>query len=173
MEGNGRDQDGGYLRAKAAALRFLGHRGRSESEVRLRLGRRYDTRVVDRVVAVLKGQGYLDDAAFARQWRWLRERHRPRGQGLLRQELLRLGVAPETVREALADFDAGDNAYRAGRKLALRLAGIGYPQFRQSLWPHLQRRGFDSAVIAGTVRRLWQELADPLHREIDASQDEK
>ena len=169
----GHDDHGSYTRAKEAALRFLGHRCRSESEVRLRLGRHYGNNVIDRVVENLKARGYLDDVAFARQWRSSRERNRPRGQGLLRQELLRLGVAPDVVREALQDFDGADNAYRAGWNLARRLAESDYSEFRRRLWAHLQRRGFESAAIGEAVQRLWGELADPLHRYEDTSQNEK
>ena len=165
-----REQD--YLSARQAALRFLAIRARSEAEVRRRLERRYSAQAIDRVVATLTQQGYLDDAAFAQQWRTQRERLRPRGKGLLRQELLRLGVAAETIREALEDFDATGNAYQAGRTLAVRLSSTGYANFRQRLWSHLQRRGFEAAAIEETVQTLWRELADPLHRDEDAHGDE-
>lgn len=166
-------RDTAYLDARSAALRLLGYRGRSEAEVRRRLNRRYDSQVVDRVIATLTQQGYLDDAAFAQQWRSSRERRRPRGKSLLRQELLGMGVSEETVRDALEDFDGPGNAYRAGHSLALRLAGAGFTQFRQRLWSHLQRRGFDGAVIGETVQTLWQELANPLNGGVDTETDEK
>ena len=171
--GAGEARDPAYLRAKEVAFRFLAYRARSESEVRQRLRRRHGPQVIDEVIATLKQQGYLDDASFARQWRNQRERLRPRGQRALRQELLRLGVSAEAVKEALEDFDDADNAYRAGQTLASRLTETGYTKFRQRLWSHLQRRGFDSAVIGDTVGRLWRELADPLHCGIDGGQDEK
>jgi len=171
--GAGEVPDNAYLRAKEAALRFLAYRARSESEVRRRLSRRHGSQVIDQVITTLKQQGYLDDASFARQWRDQRERLRPRGQRALRQELLRLGVSAEAVKEALEDFDDGDNAYRAGQTLASRLTESGYTKFRQRLWSHLQRRGFESAVIGDTVRRLWRELADPAHCDEDAETDKK
>ena len=166
--GAGDVRDDAYLRAKEAALRFLAYRARSESEVRQRLNRRHGSQVIDQVITTLRQQGNLDDASFARQWRNQRERNRPRGQRALRQELLRLGVSAEVVKEALEDFDDADNAYRAGRTQASRLTESGYTQFRQRLWSYLQRRGFDSAVIGETVRRLWGELTDPLHCNEDA-----
>ena len=162
-----------YQHARDAAFRLLRYRARSEAEVRNRLGRRYGPEVIDQVITSLHDQGFLDDAAFASQWRDHRERRSPRGRGLLRQELLRLGVSPEVVREALADFDAEDNAYRAGRGLAVRLADGEKSQFRQRLWAHLQRRGFDSGVIGEAVQRLWEELADPLDGHVDADANEE
>ena len=167
------DRNFDYLAARSAAMRLLGYRGRSEAEVRRRLSPRYDSQVVDRVITSLTQQGYLDDAAFARQWRSNRERRRPRGQRLLRQELLGKGVPEDTIREALEDFDGPGNAYRAGHSLASRLAGSGFVQFRQRLWSHLQRRGFDGSVIGEAVQTLWQELADPLNGGVDPEADEK
>ena len=161
-----------YLAARTAAFRLLGYRGRSDAEVRRHLSPRYDSQVIDRVITALTQQGYLDDAAFARQWRSSRERRRPRGQRLLRQELLGKGVPEETIKEALEDFDGPGNAYRAGHSLAMRLADEEFTQFRKRLWSLLQRRGFDGGIITETIRTLWQELADPLNGGVDPEADE-
>ena len=91
----------------------------------------------------------------------------------MRQELLRLGVDPELIREALAGFDAAEMAYRAGRSRAQRLAGIGFEEFSKKLWPYLHRRGFDQMVIQDAVNRLWQELSDPLHGGVDSKCEEE
>lgn len=165
--GGAEDTDATFLPARDAALRFLGYRSRSEAEVRVRLARRHSPQVIDRVIAVLRQQGYLDDEAFARQWRSRRERLRPRGSALLRRELLQLGVSSETANEALTGFDEPRSAYRAAKGLALRLKGSSEAQFRQRLWAHLRRRGFDAAVIGDTVQLLWRELADLLHGDED------
>ena len=160
-------------RAKQDAIRFLAHRMRSHSEVRRRLEKTYSGDIFEQVLEELRAHRYLDDAAFAQQWREHRERRRPRGQRVIHQELLRLGVEPEVIREALAGFDATDNAYRAALTLARRLGGTEFARFRQRLWPFLQRRGFDAAVIQNVVRQLWQDLADPLHGGVDADPEEQ
>ena len=162
-----------YLAARSTALRLLGYRGRSEAEVRRRLAPRYSVQTIERVITSLTEQGYLGDAAFAAQWRSNRERRRPRGKSLLRQELLGKGIPEDTITEALEDFDGLGNAYRAGQSLALRLAGEEFSKFRQRLWSHLQRRGFDGSVIRETVQTLWQESADPLNSGVDAETDEE
>ena len=133
----------------------------------------YPLPVVEEVIGQLQSQGYLDDAKFAQEWRRHREEHRPRGQGVIRQELLRLGVEPEVIREALAGFDAADNAYRAALIPARRLNSSDYPRFRQRLWSYLQRRGFDHSVISDVVSRMWRELTDPQHRVVDAEPQEQ
>ena len=165
--------DTDYLAARNTALRLLGYRGRSEAEVRRRLAPRYSIQTIARVITSLTKQGYLDDAAFAAQWRSSRERRRPRGKSLLREELLGKGIPEDTIREALEDFDGLGNAYRAGQNLALRLAGEEFSKFRQRLWSFLQRRGFEGSVIRETVQTLWQESSDPLNSGVDTETDEE
>ena len=167
------ERNNDYLAARSAALRLLGYRGRSEAEVRRRLARRYSVQTIERVITSLTEQGYLDDAAFAAQWRSNRERRRPRGKSLLRLELRGKGIPEETIREALEDFDGLGNAYRAGQSLALRLAGEEFTKFRQRLWSFLQRRGFEGSVIRETVQTLWQESSDPLNSGVDTETDEE
>ena len=160
-------------RAKAAALRLLTTRSRSVAEVRRRLALRYAPEVVQKVIADLREHGYLNDLAFAEEWRNRRERSRPRGERQVRQELLRLGVEENVVQEALVGFDAWENAYRAAHSLAPRLNKSDYPQFRRRLWNYLYRRGFDSTVTGDTVRRLWCELTDSLDRRVDSQPDQQ
>ena len=150
-----------YPEALNAALRLLSYRPRSVAEVRRRLARKWPPPVIDRVVLFLQEHNYLDDAAFAQLWRRGREQRKPRGPRALRQELRQLGVDREVIEEALEDFDAPANAHKAGQKLAARLAGQGVAEevFRRKVSAHLQRRGFDYAVIAATVRQLWSEQA--------------
>ena len=134
-----------------------------EAETRRRLERRFDGPAIDRTIGKLKALGFLDDAAFAREWRASRERRRPRGEPLLRRELLEKGVAPGVVQEALEGYDAEANAYNAGRRLARRLPLDDCATFRRRLWGRLRRRGFSHEVIDGTVSRLWSELSESLH----------
>ncbi len=158
--------------ARQAAYRFLAARQRSEAEVARRLNRRFSHVVVEQVVDELRDRGYLDDTAFAREWRRQREHHRPRGPGILRKELWKLGVASAIINEALTGFDSEGNAYRAAASLAGRLAGGDYQAFRRKIWAHLQRRGFEAAVIGDTVSQLWRELAHTVEGGVGPNEDE-
>ncbi len=162
------DPDSPYAKAKNAALRLLAYRSRSEREVRRRLQSRFTEEVIDRTLSDLRCQGLLDDAAFAREWREQREKFRPRGPGVIRQELRKLGVDTEVIREALSDFDAAANAYQAGSRYAAKLSTEDAGAFRRKLGAFLYRRGFEGEVLGQTVERLWRELFDPLHGYVDA-----
>lgn len=147
-----------FQRCLNAALGYLGHRPRSEAELRERLGRRgFNGDNVEKVIAKLKGQGLVDDVAFARFWRDNRQTFRPRSRLLTALELRQKGVAREVIDEVMADVDDEDSAYRSARKRAQRLAGADYQDFRHRLGDYLRRRGFDYQVITHTVERLWQE----------------
>lgn len=160
--------DNSTERGLAAGLRMLAHRARTEAEVRNRLARRFTPEVVAQTTAQLKERRFLDDAEFARGWRESRERRRPRGEALLRRELLQRGVAPDVIEEALEGFDAASNAYRAGCRLARRISAATGQDFRRRLWAHLQRKGFEQGVVRKTVERLWQELPELQHGYVDA-----
>ena len=156
-----------YLKAKNASLRLLSYRSRSENEMRRRLRGRFAEEVIDRTLSDLRRQGLLNDAAFARQWREQREKFRPRGPAVIRQELQNLGVDREVIREALSDFDSSANAYRAGSKYASKLSVDSTGQFRRKLGGFLHRRGFEGDVLGQTVERIWRDLLDPLDGSVD------
>ncbi len=156
-----------HAKAKNAALRLLAYRSRSEGEVRHRLQGRFTVEVIDRTLSDLRRQGLLDDAAFAREWREQREKFRPRGSGVIRQELQRLGVDREIISDALSGFDAAANAYQAGSKYAAKLPVDDSEAFRRKLSGFLHRKGFEGDVLGQTVERLRRELFDPLHGSVD------
>ena len=156
-----------------AALRLLTYRPRAEAELRRRLLRRFPAQEVEHVIRTLKSQGHLDDAAFARFWRENRERFRPRSARVIRGELRRLGVASDTIDEALEGLDEEENALRAGRKLFRRLLPTDYPAFEKKLVAHLCRRGFGFGLARQVALRLWDELSDPADGDVEGDQQEK
>jgi regulatory protein len=140
----------------AAALRFLESRARSAAEVRGRLVRHgYRPDLVEGCIARLTELGMLDDAAFAQGWLESRDRARPRGQRLLRQELARKGIDRAIRDEALAerDIERPDADEEAARRLlerhAAALARVPDPRARrQRAYALLARNGFDSELCA-------------------------
>ena len=153
--------------ALQAALRLMSSRPRSESEVNVRLSRRFSQAQVQDAIATLKAQGLLDDRSFATSWRNSREQHKPRGASGLRWELHRLGVAREVVDEALEGLDEEAGAYQAASKIAFKLDPSDQPAFKKRLVAHLRRRGFRFDAIEGAVQRTWEELTDPVNSHIE------
>jgi regulatory protein len=134
-----------------AALRFLEARQRSAAEVRRRLlVRGYRADLVEGSIERLTELGMIDDAAFARAWVESRDRVRPRGERMLRQELARKGIDSDIRDEAIAerDVERPDADEDAARRLLERHAGalarVADPRARrQRAYALLARNGFD------------------------------
>jgi regulatory protein len=141
-----------------AAFRLLGYRPRSEKELRQRLQRRgFDGEYLEKALARLKEQGFVDDIAFARFWKDNRETFSPRSRRMTKLELRRKGLSSDIIEQVIGEIDDGESAYRAAVKRAPRLAGTDYQEFRQRLGSYLGRRGFNYSVIEETTERIWKE----------------
>lgn len=161
-----------------AAAAFLAVRPRSVVETRRRLWHLgYPRQLVEQVLDRLTEMRYLDDAAFARAWVDSRDRARPRGEGALRQELGRKGIAPELVRTVLderrdgagsrsaaADAAGSDRSDRspdavAARRLVDRRRAVLMREQdprkrRQKAYALLARNGFAPDVCRATAAWL-------------------
>ncbi len=105
-----------------SALRLLGVRARSRTEMRERLMRKgFEADVVDEVMARLERHNLLDDEEFASEW--VRSRHLNSGKGrlALRHELRTKGVDESIISEALADIDPDDERTIASGLVARKL----------------------------------------------------
>lgn len=91
----------------------VGRRPRSKEEIRryvegkLRNKKFYDLskeeieNVCSKVVERMESKGYVDDKEFAGWWVRSRKEQRPRGQSVLRQELIKKGIEKEIIDEVL------------------------------------------------------------------------
>jgi regulatory protein len=150
-----RDQ---YQRCMNAAIRFLGYRPRSESEVRQRLQRHgFEGECLEKAIDRLKEQGLVDDIAFARFWKDNREAFSPRSKRLTKMELRRKGLSSEVIEQVVDEIDEKDSAYRAALKKAPRLTTCEYQDFRRRLGDYLGRRGFNYGIIKEITERIWKE----------------
>ncbi len=147
-----------FHRCFEAAAHYLSYRPRSESELRERLYRRgFGDDSVEAVIARLKEQGLVDDAAFAQFWKDSRQSFNPRSQWLTGLELRQKGVAREIIDQTVGAIDDEGSAYRAALNKARSLPLSDYQGFRHRLGGYLRRRGFNYEVINNTVKKIWQE----------------
>ena len=115
---------------------------------------------MEAVIAHLRGQGLVDDIAFARFWKDNRESFSPRSQWLTKLELRQKGVADDIIDQMVDAVDDNDSAYRAALSKARNLPLADYQDFRRRLGEYLKRRGFGYGVINHNVEKIWQELGD-------------
>ncbi len=143
------------------ALHFLSYRVRTEAEIRRNLNK-HDTPegTIEEVLERLRRNNLVDDRQFANTWVENRSTFRPRGRRALRSELRQKGVDQEIIDEALQEIDEEELAYRAARKNARKYLKLDWPEFRKKLSGFLTRRGFNYAITASVVERVWAEEQD-------------
>ncbi len=141
-----------------AAVRFLGYRPRSESEMRQRLARHgFEETAIEKTLERLKELGYVNDDEFARYWVENRESFSPRGRRLTTMELKKKGLEADIIEKAVSGIDEADSAYRAAQSRVRRLEALDYNAFRLRLGQYLGRRGFNYATIKEITEKVWKE----------------
>jgi regulatory protein len=140
---------------------FLGHRPRSEAEVRTRLRRAgHQDQRIDAVVEDLTRRGLLNDQRFGALWVESRQSFSPRSERLLAHELRGKGLDRQDIDDVLAaaGVDEDAQAAAAARGRIRTLASLEEPEFRKRLTAYLGRRGFAFETADRAAKSLWAEL---------------
>lgn len=143
------------------ALKYIGYRMRTESEVRDKItGLGFSDSQTDVVIERLRRIGLVDDDRFAEEWIDNRNEFRPRSKRALAYELRRKGISNQIIDRALdaASLDEDALAYQAAQKQYRKYKGLEWQEFRGKLGGYLARRGFSYQIIAPVVERVWEEL---------------
>lgn len=141
----------------ALVYRYLGIRNRSEKEIRDYLTKKNaDPSVIEKIIALLYEQKFLNDEQFARSWVIQRARFRPKGKSALKFELQQKGIAKELIEKILAEEneELPDELTQAKRLIERRIQKLqGQP--RQEIYnkvgAFLARRGFNWEIIKKAI----------------------
>lgn len=143
------------------ALNMLAARGRASAELRRLLVRKGEPAdAVDIAIERLVSVGFLDDAAFARQFARSKGVSGGLSRRRLQQELGRRGVSRETGSEAIETvfteegIDEEAAIERVARKKLRSLSSLDDATKRRRLYSFLARRGYDSDDIGRVIRGL-------------------
>ena len=161
------DHEAAILATYDRALNMLAARARSSAELRRLLIRKGEPAAqVDVVIDRLRTVGFLDDAAFARQF----TRSKAVGSGLSRrrvqQELSKRGVARDISDDAIEDVfteeqvDEDASIERVARKKLRTLGKLEPAVQRRRLYGFLARRGYDADDIARVLRLVLSDVGD-------------
>ncbi len=145
--------------ARAAALRLLKFRPRSESELKERLAQKgFTETVVQTVVEDLRRKGFVGDAQFARYFAAQQASSKPLGRRLLMSRLKAKGVQPELAKAAVETAMEGQDELTLAREAASRraaaLQGLPRQAAERRLFGYLSRRGFSGDVVWKVVREI-------------------
>ncbi len=151
-------EEDGFLAARAYAFRLLNMRAQTNAGLRKKiLGKGFPEDIADQVVAQLEERGFLNDAAYARQFAAERSRIKKHGAARIRMDLMKKGIRREVIEEALQKMLKPDEALEAARALARKqwrkmMREPDKQKRRKRLFDFLIRRGYD-AHIAGKILR--------------------
>ncbi|OIP25013.1 hypothetical protein AUK11_01550 [bacterium CG2_30_37_16] len=110
----------GYLRAYDRALTFISYRKRSEKEVKDKLNSlEFEEDVVEKTIARLKKNSFIDDVDFTLSWIVDRNRLKPTSRKILFMELLAKGIQKSIIENELAgisDEEELENAKKVAAK---------------------------------------------------------
>jgi regulatory protein len=132
------------------AVHFLKFRPRSTKEIRDHLlKKKASPDVIEKIVATLTEQKFLNDYDFARWWIESRARFRPKGRRIIELELKQKGIAKDTIEEVMEgekSEDVPDEKEQLHRLIEQKLPKYkDLPRFEiyQKLGAFLARRGYD------------------------------
>ena len=140
-----------------AAVRYLGPRPRSVSEIKRHLRtKHFEDAAQDKAIEQLRAQRYIDDEAFARYWVEQRARFRPKGQRAIVSELMQKGVAREIIDLVLGEADPGAETKRAResiRRPMTRWLSMDDNERKRKIHQYLVTRGFSYDVIEEVIAK--------------------
>ena len=145
----GRDRRDAY----ELALRALGHKERTESELRVWLAEREVAEAeIEEVIALLAEAGAIDDASFARRYAEDKRELVGWGPDRIRTVLQGRGVAAEHIDAALAADDQDRQLERAVALLSDRGMSCSSERERERALGLLVRRGYALELAYEAVR---------------------
>jgi regulatory protein len=148
--------------AYIAALRILGYRFNSESELRRKLrAKRFDAEEIDRTIERLRSEKWLDDDRFAAAFvRTKQNKHH--GPRKIARELAAAGVDRESAKKAISENADPEREredlvalFEKRRRLLIRRHGEAYvstDEGRRKLAAYLLNQGYDSALVQSVLK---------------------
>lgn len=145
------------------ALRYIGFRGRTESEVHNKLvAAGFSAAQIRSTLAKLKTQNLINDDALARDWTQLKSIERGYGPLFVERELRRRGVAMTIIERVIAEtFGDGQEVQRAAKMVGRRFeeADLSDLKTLKRAEALLMRRGYTrsaiTSVLAGDTQEAW------------------
>lgn len=150
------------LRAQNYALNLLSFRARSEKEIAERMAQKgYEPFIIDKTIAYLKEQGYINDKAFAEAFIKDKLELNGHGRNRIRWELYKKGVSRELVDELLEEVVTPDEEYEKAKMLAERKMKLwqkdSKPVQYRKLSGLLARKGYSFDLVSKVARELVYE----------------
>lgn len=162
-----------YEKFLKLALNFLSYQPRTEKETRDKLTlKNAPPEIIDQIITSLKQNNFLNDTDYAAQWIRTRQNFRIKSQKAIKIELLKKGIDPQTIDQALSGelneeegsgINDKDQALKLIQKRLPRYQHLPKQELYQKLGSYLARRGFNWETIKTTIDACYssQEKENP------------
>jgi|LSQX01.3.fsa_nt_gb regulatory protein len=146
--------------AKRQAVRLLGHRARTEVDLKKRLQQKnkFAEHTVDKTVAWLAEQGYLNDTRYATDRVNSLLGRSKMGRNGLAARLIAEGVerqlARQTAEQTVTAAEERQWAHQIAQDRARQMSSKPWQTVKRNIWGYLNRRGFDSEIIWDAIQAL-------------------
>jgi len=145
-------------KAMDAALRYLGYRSRTRSQMEKYLnGKDFPANTIAEVMEKLAGYGYLDDRRYAKEYMESKLKDRSLGRIRIRMALRERGIEDDIIEETLAGYDEDEELSQAVaylEKQIHKLQGKSPEIRKKQCYAALARRGFNWE----TIQRAWNAV---------------
>ena len=138
-----------YTKAKDKAAKFLGYRMRSEKELRNKLREDFGEDVINKVIQLFKGYGYINDEEFAIAYAKDCFNIKKWGSAKIKNELRLKGIRGKDIDAALYAAEDKENTLENIKRLLdrrIKNTPIDFKE-KQKHFAFLMRRGFESEDI--------------------------
>ena len=148
--------------AKKYVYTILARRMYSTNEIRKKLKEQgYTDEIIDNVISMMEGYGYLNDKTFAEEWIQSRRLNNPKGKIVLKRELTQKGIEGDIIEEAFnQSFDESQQSEIAldmARRKSRSYINDDPISARRKLQGYLIRRGFDFETVRNVVDKVLSE----------------
>lgn len=142
---------------KKVAYSYLAYKQRSIKELKNKLKlKKISEEAVEKIIALLIEQKYLDDTAYAKNYLLDKLARKPAGKRLLKLKLMEKGIDKETVESIVSDNYSESTeeelAVRLIKKYRQRLKGKDETEVRNKCYRYLASKGYDYDIISRVMK---------------------
>lgn len=141
-----------YIYAKKVSYDLLSYRIRSAKEIRDKLkAKKISPKVIDKTIIHLNELNFINDEEFAKQYILSSTSSKPLGKNLIKQKLLRNGIAEDVIERALTKHYLDDREKEYAQKIFMKYSRTfkkeDNTKNKMKSFSYLVRKGFNYDII--------------------------
>lgn len=147
------------LELKYKLINLISRRPRSEKEIQQYLTKQNIRNNSEKIIKILKDDGYIDDTKFAKWWIDQRVAFKNKSINEIRSELLGKGISSDIIEAAIGDVELSDGEIKSIKLLAekkkrlLVHKNLTTEQFNEKVIQYLLRKGFRWELIQKALEK--------------------